>query len=128
MLVRLPAQPKIGTEVIARAVMARRRGELIDAAKPNPNDPAPDLGGLVEVICPPGWSACVQSKTIRNRFYYPETNGEHTTIKLPWHEFIALTRVTECSGPNGGCWLEANPHLAALFPKNAPPVPAPLQD
>jgi hypothetical protein len=125
-LMRLSTSPKCDVELIARAVMMRRRIELVNASRPDPQAPPPDPVGLVEVFLPEGGPCCVQSRTIRNKFYYAEPRGERFAIKMPWHEFHGLAFGTAGTvGPNGGAWLECNPHLTDRLPKNpAPPPPA----
>jgi hypothetical protein len=131
-LVRLPTTPKNDDQLIGRAVMAKRRGELVDASRPNPNDPPPDPVGLVEVFVPEGGAGCVQSRTMRGKYFYSELRDDgRQIIKLPWYEFVGIANATTGSGagPNGQCWWEANPHLKAMLPVNPPPPPAaPLQE
>jgi hypothetical protein len=132
MLVRLPTQPKTGVELVARAVCMERRITLINASRPDPQAPPPDPVGLIEVIVPAGAECCVQSRTLRNKFYYGELRGERHIIKMPWHEFVGIANATVtngAAGANGACWWECNPHLVAHLPKNdPPPAPAPYQE
>src|SRR5262249_42029125 len=116
-------------DLIGRAVMTRRLGELINASKPNPQAPPPDPAGMVEVIVPPGGAGCVQSLTIPRKYYYATVKDDRTLIAMPWPEFHALmTGHANGPGPNGATWACANPHLVDRLPKNpAPPPAAPLQ-
>src|SRR5258707_9230662 len=62
-LVALPTAPETDHDLIARCVLARRRGELVNAGRPDPLAPSDLGGGLVEVIVPDGGASCVMSRT-----------------------------------------------------------------
>jgi hypothetical protein len=124
-LEKLPVSPKSDDDLIGRAVLARRRLELVDASKPNLQAPPPDPAGMVEVIVPDGGGTCVQSRTMPRKFYYATVKDGRATIAMPWAEFNAIAFATAgTAGPSGGQWLECNPHLKSRFPQN-PPAPLP---
>jgi hypothetical protein len=123
-LIRLPASPNNDRDLIARAVMAKRRCEILDAARPNPNAPPPvDQAGLVDIVVPDGVDvSCIQSRTIMGRYYYRELRGDQWIIRAPWSEFYTLAfGIHNSAGVNGAVWCAANPHLTDRLPKNSPP-------
>ncbi|OKO74514.1 hypothetical protein AC629_34995 [Bradyrhizobium sp. NAS80.1] len=122
-LCRLPASPDTDRDLIARAVMMRRRLELIDASRPNPMAPPPDPDGMVEANLPEGAATCVQDRMLRGKYFYAEDRGGRLVIRLPWRTFYDLANSIHVSGsgPNGAAWWLANPHLSDRLPKNGPP-------
>jgi hypothetical protein len=128
----LPIEPQDDDALLARADLVRRRTEMIDATRnPHPQQKIAQFqpGNLVEVIVPPGGAGAVQSRTIMGKYYYAEVKDGHTVIMMPWDEFraIAFAVHNSGSGPSGGAWLDANPHLVDRFPKNpAPPIAGPI--
>jgi hypothetical protein len=126
LLTRLSPAAEDTRTIVGRAVAMKRRIELANASRPNPQDPPPDPAGLIEVYLPEGGPNCVQSRDMRAKYYYAvEMPDGRRVIRMPWHEFYRLAfSIHNGAGPNGACWLDCNPSLVDRFPKNPPPPPA----
>jgi hypothetical protein len=124
-LLRLPASPQNDRDLLARCAMMKRRHEILEAQRKPPRevDQAP-IGDMCDVIVPPGYNvSCVQSRTIRGKYFYVEMRGDNRVIRMPWSEFYSLAFATHTgtAGVNGAVWLESNPSLVARLPRNLPP-------
>jgi hypothetical protein len=119
-LAALPITPTTDEDLIKRSDLMVRRVELYNEIHNRaPQQVAPSQP-LVDVIVPPGGPSCVQSRSILGKFYYAEEKDGRRIIRMPWSEFYAIAFATShnSAGPNGGTWLDCNPHLADRLPKN----------
>jgi hypothetical protein len=125
----LPIAPKTDDQIVGRAVLARKRIELVDAERNTPpqTDPLPPASAMVTAFIPDGaYVTSVQSRSLRGVYYHVQVDKTgRRTIMLPWLEFHSLAfGHSNTAGVNGGRWLDCNPHLVDRLPKNPAPPPA----
>jgi hypothetical protein len=130
-LLALPTNPVTDEDFTKRRELMTRRIELYNSIHNPPleqQQATQHAGGLVEVIIPPGGPGAFAKKG--GGYYYATEKDGRMVAMLPWATFHSLAfGVNRGAGPNGGMWLDYNPHLVDRLPQNpAPPPPAPYQE
>jgi hypothetical protein len=101
-LAAMPASPEDRDTILARADLARKRIELLEAARRH-ELPQPLPGEIA--VCVPDGISCILTVTDQVRF--AERLDGQLVIKMGWADFARLVR----SRDGGHRWAEQNPAL-----------------